>query len=210
MTSPITAVCERCGCAAELELGVVRCPHCGGALWIPTDPVTDQDLAKLSAQGLWRYVDLFPPLGPSITLGEPTTPVVSMPWSGHPGISFKLEYLLPSGSFKDRGSAFLVSYLSALAAPRVVEDSSGNAGASLVGLCGQGAPALHDFLPDHTSPGKIAQVVAYGAQVERIVGPRSAATVAVDGLSPTTLWSCTRHICGTRCSCWECRRSGSS
>src|SRR4029077_15964262 len=89
MTPAITAVCERCACTVAVELGVIQCPHCGGALSIPTDPVTAEHLAKLSAPGLWRYAELFPPLGPSITLGEPTTPVVSVPWGDHPGVSFK-------------------------------------------------------------------------------------------------------------------------
>ena len=62
----------------------------------------------------------------------------------------------------------------------MVEDSSGNAGASLSAYAARAHLPCTIYLPDHTSPGKIAQVVAYGAQVERIVGPRSAATVAVE------------------------------
>ena len=38
---------------------------------------------------------------------------------------------MPTGSFKDRGMTVMVSYLKSRGIDRVLEDSSGNAGASL-------------------------------------------------------------------------------
>ena len=46
--------------------------------------------------------------------------------------------MMPTGSFKDRGMTVMVSYLKSRGIDRVLEDSSGNAGASLVGLRGRG------------------------------------------------------------------------
>ena len=44
---------------------------------------------------------------------------------------FKLDFMMPTGSFKDRGMTVMVSYLKSRGVDRVLEDSSGNAGASL-------------------------------------------------------------------------------
>ena len=44
---------------------------------------------------------------------------------------FKLEFMMPTGSFKDRGMTVMVTYLRSRGIERVLEDSSGNAGASL-------------------------------------------------------------------------------
>ncbi|MER3421833.1 MAG: hypothetical protein C4290_15480, partial [Chloroflexota bacterium] len=72
---------------------------------------------------------------PPVTLGEGQTPVVALPrWGEHVGlrrVSAKLEFLTPTGSFKDRGAAVLVTRARELGAGWLVEDSSGNAGAAI-------------------------------------------------------------------------------
>lgn len=82
--------------------------------------------------GIWRYRDAFglPPDAPEITLGEGDTPGVDVVIEGRP-LSLKCEFLNPTGSFKDRGAAVLVSAIVARGIRDVVEDSSGNAGAAL-------------------------------------------------------------------------------
>ena len=45
-----------------------------------------------------------------------------------------LEFMMPTGSFKDRGMTVMVSYLRSRSIDRLLEDSSGNAGASPVRL----------------------------------------------------------------------------
>ena len=47
------------------------------------------------------------------------------------GVHLKLEFMFPSGSFKDRGTTVLVSEMRRLGRTSLMEDSSGNAGASL-------------------------------------------------------------------------------
>ena len=69
-----------------------------------------------------------------ITLGEGNTPIVKMNRvSEIVGIDTigKLEYMNPTGSFKDRGSAIMISALAGFNIKEIVEDSSGNAGASI-------------------------------------------------------------------------------
>ncbi len=57
-----------------------------------------------------------------VTLGEGTTPLVERTVDGTP-VLFKLEFMNPSGSFKDRGASVLVTYLRYAGVRSLVEDS---------------------------------------------------------------------------------------
>lgn len=98
---------------------------------------------------------------------------------------FKLEGSNPTASFKDRGTAVLISYLSAVGVETAVEDSSGNAGASFAAYAARAGIEARIFVPDYASGPKRVQMEAYGAKVVRVLGPRSAVTEAalraVDG-----------------------------
>ena len=65
-----------------------------------------------------------------MTLGEGWTPLVCGKIDGI-AVTMKLEFMAPTGSFKDRGMTTLISYLQSRGISSVLEDSSGNAGASL-------------------------------------------------------------------------------
>jgi threonine synthase len=94
-------------------------------------------------------------------------------------VAFKCEYLNPSGSFKDRGSALIVSFLLSRGARAVAEDSSGNAGASFAAYAAHAGLPARIFIPDAASGPKRQQIESYGAEVVRIMGPRSNAAEAV-------------------------------
>jgi threonine synthase len=96
------------------------------------------------------------------------------------GVEFtaKLEFLAPTGSFKDRGTTVLVSFLKELGVESVVEDSSGNAAASLAAYCAQAQIQCRIFVPAQASPAKLAQIRAYGAELMPIEGPRENASSA--------------------------------
>ena len=129
---------------------------------------------------LWRYRHTFglAEESPIITLGEGDTPLV---WAQAFGrrIAFKLEHLNPTGSHKDRGVALMTSWLRAHGVDAAVEDSSGNAGASFAAYAARAGIAARIFVPDYASGPKRAQIEAYGADVVRILGPRSAVAEAV-------------------------------
>src|SRR4029453_8660619 len=84
----------------------------------------------------------------------------------------KIEYLMPSGSFKDRGAAVLANALLKLGVRDVVEDSSGNAGASLACYAARAGLDREVYTPASTSPGKLAQITAHGHRLVRVPGPR--------------------------------------
>jgi threonine synthase len=113
-----------------------------------------------------------------ITLGEGDTPLLRNEIGGKT-VSFKCEQLNPTGSFKDRGSMVLVSALAALGVQEAVEDSSGNAGASFAAYAAKAGIRARVFVPSYASGPKQAQIEAYGAEVVRVEGPRSAASDAV-------------------------------
>ena len=123
-------------------------------------------------RSLWRYRAAFPAdIAKPITLGEGCTPLVEQAW-GDLRPLFKLEWFNPTGSFKDRGSAVMLSFLRQIGIDAVLEDSSGNGGSSMAGLGAAGGMRVKILAPASTSPAKIAQVRSYGAQVQLVEGPR--------------------------------------
>lgn len=154
-----------------------RCEQCGAPYvlerWSFVDP-----LWPTSGDGVWRYRDWLPRVR-SISLGEPTTPLVDLP-SHHEGVRVKakLEGALPTGSFKDRGSALLGGWLAGADVREAVIDSSGNAGSSLAAYCATLGIRCSVYAPESASPAKLVQVRAYGAAVVTVPGSRSDTTRA--------------------------------
>jgi threonine synthase len=146
--------------------------------------------ADPSADGFWRYRGWLPAVEP-VALGEPRTALVELlddaaDVDGH--VLAKLEGGLPTGSFKDRGTAITVSWLRSLGVRALVVDSSGNAGASFSAYSARAGLGLRVFVPADASPAKLLQVRAHGATLVPVPGSRSAtgeaARAAVDGGGP--------------------------
>ncbi len=144
----------------------------GGPLMITALPGIGRDMIDTEARSLWRYAAALPVevLDP-ITLGEGLTPLVSCKWRGLPA-QFKLEWFSPTGSFKDRGASVMLSILRAQGVTKVLEDSSGNGGAAIAGYAAAGGIAAKILMPASTSPDKIVQMRAYGAEIELVSGTR--------------------------------------
>src|SRR5690606_4078479 len=92
----------------------------------------------------------------------------------------KLEFMTPTGSFKDRGSAVLVSVAKLEGISEFVEDSSGNAGASLSAYAAAAGMKAHVFVPATAARGKLDQIRIFGAELHAVDGPRQAATDAAE------------------------------
>lgn len=91
-------------------------------------------------------------------------------------VYFKLESLNPTGSFKDRGSALLVSALHKLVKKRrgyISEDSSGNAGASIAAYAARAGLRAKVYVPEAVAGPKFNQIQFYGADVVKVSGNRS-------------------------------------
>lgn len=88
----------------------------------------------------------------------------------------KLEYANPTGSFKDRGMAVLVSLAKQERARHLVEDSSGNAGAAAAAYAARAGLTCTVFAPESAPAAKLRQIRAYGAELVLVPGVRSAVT----------------------------------
>jgi len=173
-----TVICERCGAEERLGNASWRCPRCGAACTLRGPDRLDPAHLDPAERTLWRYEQVLPvPRSAAVSLGEGMTPLIPGKLSGRP-VWFKLDFLLPTGSFKDRGAAVLVSHFRRLGYQRLVVDSSGNAAAALAAYCAAAGLACHVFAPATTSPAKLAQASAYGAQVTLVEGSREQVAAA--------------------------------
>ena len=121
---------------------------------------------------IWRYARaLLIGAEHAVSLGEGGTPLLDGEWHGAP-VRYKLDFMMPTGSFKDRGTTVLVSYLKSRGVTRVLEDSSGNAGASLSAYAAAAGLTCRILVPETASYPKIAQIAACGADVVTIRGSR--------------------------------------
>ena len=129
----------------------------------------DIDPARYS---VWRYARaLLVEAEHAVSLGEGWTPLLPGEWHGAP-VRYKLDFLMPTGSFKDRGMTVMISYLKSRGIRRVLEDSSGNAGASLSAYAAAAGLACRILVPTSASPAKITQIAACGAEVVTVPGSR--------------------------------------
>ena len=116
------------------------------------------------------------------TLGEGGTPVVGLAKLGRAlglkRLDAKLEYMNPTGSYKDRGTVVMLAVAREMGFTEVVEDSSGNAGASVSAYSARAGIKAHIFAPATAPAAKLRQIRVYGAEVHSIEGPREAATEA--------------------------------
>jgi len=110
-------------------------------------------------------------------MGEGNTPFVSRQIDGNE-VHFKLDFLQPSGSFKDRGASVLVSLLRHIGVKKVIEDSSGNAGAALSAYAAAAGIEATIYVPEYTPEGKVVQMRMYGSKVVKVPGQRQDANVA--------------------------------
>lgn len=156
------------------------CPICRGIFDFQILPIFDRKLIQRDQPGIWKYRHTFalPEDSPVVSLGEGNTPLVWLKLNGYE-VAFKVEYQNPTGSFLDRGSAAIVSFLCSRHVRKAVEDSSGNAGASFAAYAAYVDIDAHLIIPDETSLQNQKQIEAYGARITRILGPRSNTSEAV-------------------------------
>jgi threonine synthase len=168
--------CLNCGRPYPEAGAPYNCPTCGG-LYDDLDPLSFGGV-QAAQPGIWQYAASFGFEAGSVTLGEGNTPLLSARAFGRE-LHFKCEYANPSGSFKDRGTATLVSFLRSRGVSEAVEDSSGNAGASFAAYAARAGIKARVYVPESASGPKRQQIQMYGAELIPVPGPRSNAAEAV-------------------------------
>ncbi|MCX2726567.1 pyridoxal-phosphate dependent enzyme [Thermomicrobium sp. 4228-Ro] len=182
--------CTYCGAQFPPETLVWRCLRCRGVLAVDPPLLLDRGAIEVSTSTLWRYARALPVEPPARTLGEGMTPLVPGQLDGEP-VWFKLDFLLPTGSFKDRGASVLVAFLARAGVRRIAVDSSGNAAAALAAYAASHGLEALVFAPADTASEKLLQSRAYGARVELVPGPREvvAATAQAAAQEPGTAYA---------------------
>ena len=164
-------VCSKCETAVNVATRKAKC-DCGG-LWKLDykPPKFDLSLVDPDVWGIFRYRAFMPLLGEEwryISLGEGMTPVIQF----SDDVLLKMDYFMPTLSFKDRGAAVLIAHCKAISVDSVVQDSSGNAGNSVAAYCARAGIDCEIFVPEGTSPKKIAMIRSHNARVSVIPGSR--------------------------------------
>ncbi len=164
--------CCECGKIYEEEEKRIFC-DCGGLLQLEFYPIFDIEKIRKKEKNIWRYRDLIPLKKDenTVSLKEGFTPLIDKKINGFE-IFLKLDFIFPTGSFKDRGATVLISKIKELGINRIVEDSSGNAGAAISAYSTIANIDCDIFVPENASPNKIKQIEFYGANVHRISGSR--------------------------------------
>ncbi|MBA3072919.1 MAG: pyridoxal-phosphate dependent enzyme, partial [Anaerolineae bacterium] len=171
--------CSKCHKIYPINQTPFQC-ECGGSFDYAEFPAFSEDLIDHSIYRMTKYNRLFgfeQDFG-LVTLGEGNTPLLSTTINGSE-VFCKMESHNPTGSYKDRGSAVLVSFLNSRGVRFAVEDSSGNAGASFAGYCARAGIKARVYVPESASGPKRMQIERYGAELVRVPGPRSEAAKAV-------------------------------
>jgi threonine synthase len=172
-------VCRSCARSYSLSDPRWKC-DCGGLLDIDFTPLLDPQRIRARRPTLWRYREALPIDHDEniITFGEGFTPLTPVDFSGR-AVLVKQDHLFPTGSYKDRGAAVLISKIKELGVREVVEDSSGNAGCAVAAYCASAGIRCQIYVPEDTALGKLAQIQLYGAGLNRIPGSREATAQAV-------------------------------
>jgi threonine synthase len=155
-----------------MEEPVWRCA-CGGLLEIRFAARFDLEKIARRKPTMWRYREALPIRDDAnvVSFDEGMTPLI--PVDLGPGkLLLKLEQLFTTGSYKDRGAAVLVSKAKELGVGRIVEDSSGNAGCAIAAYAAKAGIRCNILVPESASPGKLAQILMYGAELTRVPGSR--------------------------------------
>ncbi|MBV8889446.1 MAG: pyridoxal-phosphate dependent enzyme [Alphaproteobacteria bacterium] len=169
--------CPACGLTGDADRPIWRC-DCGGPLDLaPGRGLSRHDILAGEAS-LWRYRSaLALRMEPAVSLGEGWTPLVPRLWEGA-AVHFKLESQMPTGSFKDRGTAVMLNHLIEVGVGQIHEDSSGNAGSSIATYAAAAGIACRIYVPQGAPRAKIVQIAATGAEVRGVPGSRQAVTEA--------------------------------
>ncbi len=162
----------------------LRCPSCGMVYSSIIPPLCScgerleitydyerVDPSKWSYRrpGVWRYLELLPPVKERITLYEGGTPVIASKLGEELGLNVYLkdETRNPTGSFRDRLITVALSYGLSYTRNGFVIASNGNGAASLAAYASRAGRPAYTVVPRLIEAGKLAQIVALGAKVIR-------------------------------------------
>ena len=172
--------CVRCGATCPLTESVYICAACGGNLQVEYDYDSirrawgPEQLARNDDRSIWRYAPLYPT---TATLASPPigwTPLFrAAPLEERLGVKalfIKDDGRNPSASLKDRASAIALARARDIGRDLVTGASTGNAGSSTAVLAAAMGLRARIFIPRAAPRAKVAQLLAFGAEVLAVDG----------------------------------------
>lgn len=154
--------------------------------------------APTDAASLWRYADLLPVAPPERGTG-PLFNVGMTPLHGAPRCAkrvragevwIKDDGALPTGSLKDRASAIVAMRARALGVERVIAASTGNAGVAMAAMANAAGLEAVVLVPKSAPPGKLAQLLVFGARLVLVDGSYDDAFALSREASQKLGWYC--------------------
>ncbi len=172
--------CPKCGWEAPRR-NIFQCSRCALALEAIVDlrRLSGAELARIRSrkeQTIWRWFEFFPVEERSavVSLGEGCTPLlrsaILADRSGIDRLYIKNDTVLPTGSLKDRSNAVGISNAKELGFKTAAVVSTGNAAASVAAYAAAAGMQSIVVVLEGTSPSKVIQAYAYGANVLVIEG----------------------------------------
>ncbi|NVM03346.1 MAG: threonine synthase [Candidatus Helarchaeota archaeon] len=172
-------VCSLCNSKYPVTEFRYKC-DCGGVLDLKK--LVSFPLKRIAKRKptIWRYWEAIPLENKEniVSFDEGMTPLIDFFYKDL-NFKVKLDYIFPTGSYKDRGASVLISKLKEIGVKRVIEDSSGNAGAAAAGYSAKAQIKCEIYCPQSTSEGKLLQIQSYGAKIKKIPGTRTDTSNAV-------------------------------
>jgi len=168
-----TVTCQSCGATVPAEPWSWK-HECGGTLHVSVATDRERILACRSPHDvrMCRFAPVLPlQNAPGTAIGD--TPVLQEDVDGV-DVYFKLEYLNPGGSFKDRGAYVTVSRCLEMGFDSIVVDSSGNAGVATARMGQRLGLGVDVFLPESTPEGKKQLLRLFDARLHEVAGDRMA------------------------------------
>ena len=172
--------CSSCSMISHANSSILNCLSCKSPLFVR---YCSQN-TNIPHSKYWTGVNIPLPMShidDFVSLGEGNTPLVrlnNINESLGVNITVKLESLNPTGSFKDRGTSIMLSVLKTEGVREIVEDSSGNAGASIAAYAAKSGIKAHIFVPSKSPQPKLDQIKVYGAILHLVNGTRDETTEA--------------------------------
>jgi threonine synthase len=169
MKSRLSLVCSRCGYFFQAGHEKSSCERCGGQLEYVFD---EEYLKRVKFAGelrFWRYRPIMPPVQKVVSLGEGGTPIQRSQRLaeslGLIDLRLKDETRNPTSSFKDRSAALLISDALSKGFDSAVCATDGNHGASVAAYTAKANISSHLVVPKSMDLGKLAQMMAYDADI---------------------------------------------
>ncbi len=151
-------------CRKEFDEPFLWCPKCNNLIFIP--PIVGPPMTEIILSSMWSFSPFLPDYQKPLTLFEGNTPI--LPLKNMPdlkNLNVKLEFRNPTGSFRDRASALIISDAKAKKNHKVIAASTGSFGISLAAYCARGKIQSTSILPKQMDLAKIEQIMAYGSEV---------------------------------------------